>query len=125
MRKKLSLLLSLFIVPVAVFTQSDQEKEIKAAVWGNAPAEFKNSVVPERWKNESAVTLATSMDYVGDYATKMTGLTSVAKFYVEMVTWHHRIKLQDLASVKEFSKLSFDEKYVNTNMFGRSNSYFF
>jgi hypothetical protein len=125
MRNPLPLIFILFVVPFIALSQTDQEKEIKAAVWGNPTPEFKNVTVPEKWKNESAVTLATSMDYVGDYATKMTGLTSVAKFYVEMVTWHHRVKLQDLASVKEFSKLSFDEGYVHTNMFGRSNSYFF
>jgi hypothetical protein len=106
-----------------VIAQSEQEKKIKAEIWDKAPAAFKATAVPQKWENESAVLLATSIDYHADFATKMVGL-SVTQFYVEKVTSHHRVKLLDKAAVKEFSELSFNEKYVNTNIFGKSSSYF-
>lgn len=120
------LTLAAFLIP-SLFgflrAQTEQENKIKAEIWSNAPAEFKVSSVPEKWQKESAVIIATSLDYDADFATKMQGL-SVIQFYVEKVTSHHRIKLIDKAAVKEYSELTFNEKFVNTNVFGKSNSYF-
>ncbi|MCW3085060.1 MAG: hypothetical protein JWP12_2426 [Bacteroidetes bacterium] len=115
-----------FFLPLLAGTlnaQSDEEKKVKAEVWTNAPEEFKVTQIPDKWKDESAVIIATSLDYNADFATKMQGI-SVVRFYVETVTSHHRIKLIDKAAVKEYSELTFNEKYVNTNLFGKTNSYF-
>ena len=103
--------------------QTEEEKKIKTDIWNNAPAEFKSLDIPAKWENESAIILATSLDYDADFATRMQGL-SVIQFYVEKVVAHHRIALLDKAAVKEYSELTFNEKYVNKNLFGKSSSYF-
>jgi hypothetical protein len=113
----LSLLLSTFLS-----AQTEVEKKLKDEIWKNASAEFNVVEVPEKWKNESAVILALKREYVGDLATKMTGL-NVNRFYVEKISIHFRIKLLDKAAVEEFSELSFDNKKIKTNLFGRSSTY--
>jgi hypothetical protein len=124
MKKTLAIVaLILPLIGSVAIAQTEQEKKVKMEIWGNAPDEFKSTAIPSKWNNESAVILATSIDYEADFATRMVGL-NVTQFYVEKVTSHHRIKLLDKASVKEFSELSFNEKFVNTNLFGKTNSYF-
>ncbi|HRH67297.1 MAG TPA: DUF3857 domain-containing protein, partial [Bacteroidia bacterium] len=92
---------------------SDEEKKIKAEIWNNTQPEFKVTSIPKKWENESAVIIATRLDY------------ELIKSKVEKVYTHQRIKLLDKVAVKEFSELSFNEKHVNTNLFGKANSYFF
>ncbi len=104
---------------------SEDEMTIRNTIWNTGDAAFKSTTFPDKWNNESAVILATEMYYLADYKTKMTGLTSVSKYWVSTVTTHHRIKLIDKAAVKEFSELTFNEKFINKNIFGKSKSYFF
>ncbi|HNP49690.1 MAG TPA: DUF3857 domain-containing protein, partial [Bacteroidia bacterium] len=106
-----ALLLTFFILNTKA--GNDEEKKVKTEIWNNAPPEFAVTAVPKKWENESAVVIATRLDY------------ELIKSKVEKVYSHHRIKLLDKAAVKEFSELSFNEKYVNTNLFGKANSYFF
>jgi hypothetical protein len=100
-----------------VVAQSEVEKKVKEDIWVNAPSEFKTTEVPEKWKNESAVILALQREYIGDFAVKMN------RMYVEKFNIHFRIKLLDKAAVEDFSELSFDNKHIKTNLFGRSSSY--
>lgn len=120
----LSFLFLLAISIRPIFGQADEEKNIKAAMWDNAPAEFKVTQIPEKWTNESAVVIATSLSYDASYTTKMIGL-SATKMYVEKINSHFRIKLNDLSSVKEYSELTFREKYVDLSVTGHARSYFF
>lgn len=107
------------------FAQSGAEKDIKEQLWTKASPEFKVTKVPEQWKNESAVILAFKRDYVLDFATKMTGVMNVNRFYVQKVNVHVRIKLLDKAAVNTYSELAFDNKNIRTNIFGRSSEYSF
>lgn len=110
------IIFTLLFIPTFFLTlkaDSEEEKKIKAEIWGNTQAEFKITQIPKQWENESAVIIATRLDY------------SLTKSTTENVYSHHRIKLLDKAAVKEFSELSFNEKYVNTNLFGKANSYSF
>lgn len=118
------ILLAIFFVITlqAVFAQTDVENKLKLAMWTNPPAEFKTTEVPEKWKNESAVVLALEREYIGDFSNKMSGLTPT-RFYVEKLNTHLRIKLLDKAAVVDYSDLSFDDKIVRTNMFGRASKY--
>lgn len=120
--KRIFLALALVITGHCLLAQSDVENKLKEAMWKNAPAEFKTTTVPEKWKNESAVVLALEREYIGDFATKMVGL-NVNRMYVEKLNIHFRIKLLDKAAITDFSELSFDDKTVRTNMFGRSSAY--
>lgn len=120
------IIIAAFILPLAVTSlkaQTEEEKKIKEEIWKNAPAEFRSTDVPAKWEDESAIILATGLDYDADFATKMKGLSAI-QFYVEKVVSHHRIILLDKAAVKEYSELTFNEKYVNKNVFGKSSSYF-
>jgi hypothetical protein len=103
------LLSSIFLIAKA---DSDEEKKVKAEIWNNAPSDFKVTQVPKKWENESAVIIATQLDYA-------------LKGSNEKVFSHHRVKLLDKAAVKEFSELSFNEKSLSTNLFGKANSYSF
>lgn len=121
-----SILLSLSLVlfsSVIVFSQSEAEKKIRQQVWGTAPAEFKVNQVPEKWKNESAIIMALSQEYVVDFTTKVTGIASVNRFYIEKYTFHYRIKLLDKAAVKDYSELSFNNVRIKRNLFGKANAY--
>src|SRR5688500_9592489 len=101
-----------FLILLTLTAQTEAEKKIKLEIWGNAPAEFKAVNVPEKWKNESAVVLAMHRDYIGDLTTKVTGLTSLDRFYIEKVSIHFRIKLVDKAAVTDFSEIAFNNKTV-------------
>ncbi|MES2733022.1 MAG: DUF3857 domain-containing protein [Bacteroidota bacterium] len=107
-----------FLFLTGLLAQTDVERKLKQELWTNASAEFKVTQAPEKWKNEPAVILATSREYVGDMATKVT-----KRYYVEKINIHFRIKLQDKASVKEFSELAFDSKTIRNNLFGRASAY--
>ncbi|HEY5747203.1 MAG TPA: DUF3857 domain-containing protein [Chryseolinea sp.] len=110
-----------FLVISASRAQSEVEKKVRLKVWGQAPPEFSATQVPEKWKNESAVLLAYQRDYVCDFATKV-GI-GAQRYYVESLYVHFRIKLQDKAAVSDFSDISFDNKSITTNLFGRASSY--
>jgi hypothetical protein len=120
--QKFLLTVTLALLACSLFAQSEIERKVKEEVWKNSPSEFKVIDVPEKWKNESAVILALHRQYIGDMATKMTGL-NVNRMYVEKLNIHFRIKLLDKAAVENFSELSFDNKRIKTNLFGRSSTY--
>src|SRR5690606_25147501 len=110
---------------ISVFSQADLEQRIEDDMWKNGPKEFKALAVPEKWKNESAVMLALQLEYICDVTTKVTGLASVNRFYIEKINLHYRIKLQDKAAVSDYSELTFDRKTVKNNLFGRAKAYRF
>jgi hypothetical protein len=93
--------------------QSEIENKIKLSFWDQPSAAFKVTQVPEKWKNESAVMLAYQRDY---------SCTKGRKIY-EQLSLHLRIKLLDKAAVSDYSEISFDNKTVKTNMFGKASAY--
>jgi hypothetical protein len=120
--KRIFLAITPFITSHHLIAQTDVEKKLKEEMWKKASTEFKTTAVPDKWKNESAVVLALEREYIGDFATKMSGL-NVNRMYVEKLNIHFRIKLLDKAAITDFSELSFDDKTVRTNMFGRASAY--
>ncbi|MBC7903365.1 MAG: DUF3857 domain-containing protein, partial [Gemmatimonadaceae bacterium] len=122
MKKVLALLSSIVLCTSVLLAQSDAEKKIREEMWGNPVPEFKTTEVPEKWKNESAVLLAVQREYSADYNTRLRGL-GTAKVYVQKFTLHFRIKMLDKAAVEHFSELSFDNKTIKTNLFGKASEY--
>lgn len=113
-----------FLAGTLVLAQSSEiEKKIKQEIWGNAPKEFAVNEVPEKWKNESAVLLAFHREYIGDLTTKVTGIASLSRFYIEKLNYHYKIKLQDKAAVEEYSDISFNAKTIKSNLFGKPSAY--
>lgn len=117
--KRILLAALIFCAAQSLLAQTKAEENIKEEMWTTPPPEFKTTDVPEKWKNESAVVLALERKYVGDFAIRGVG----TKFYVEKLNVHFRIKLLDKAAVTDYSELSFNDKTVRTNMFGRASSY--
>ncbi|WP_333820054.1 DUF3857 domain-containing protein [Ohtaekwangia sp.] len=102
---------------------SEIEKKIKEELWSTCPPEFKVTAVPEKWKDESAVVLAYHREYICDFTTKVWGMGSVNRFYIEKLNYHYRIKLQDKAAVVDFSDIAFDNKKIKSNLFGKASAY--
>jgi hypothetical protein len=122
--KKIFFAAGLSLVVTLLHAQSSEiEKRIKDELWQNCPKEFKSLTIPDKWKNESAVLIAFHREYVMDFTTKVTGLTSVSRFYIEKLNYHYRIKLNDKAAVTDFSELSFDSKTIKSNLFGKASAY--
>ncbi|RZJ35879.1 MAG: DUF3857 domain-containing protein [Flavobacterium sp.] len=93
MMKKILPALLLFIS--AVVSAQDKDEVVKM-FWGSNDAEAKATEVPDKWKDESAVIL-----YEYNYYY-------YPSFYPKQ-GYRKRIKLQDAASVKEYSEFSFKE----------------
>jgi hypothetical protein len=115
--------LSLLSVAISLAQSSEIEKKIKQDLWVDCPKEFKSLTIPDKWKNESAVLIAFHREYVMDFTTKVTGLTSVSRFYIEKLNYHYRIKLIDKAAIADFSELSFNSKTIKSNLFGKASAY--
>lgn len=98
---------------ITAVAQKEIEKKLRDELWVNAPAEFRATQVPEKYKNESAVIMALSVDYT----------LAALKLYVEKANIHLRVKLLDKAAIQEYSELSFDQKHINANMFGKASTY--
>ncbi|RZJ67169.1 MAG: DUF3857 domain-containing protein [Flavobacterium sp.] len=80
----------------AIASAQKNKEEVEKLFWESQDEASKGTTVPEKWKNESAVIL-----YEYDY------------YYYPMAYpkqgFRKRIKLQDAASVKEFSEFSYKE----------------
>ncbi|GAL84831.1 hypothetical protein MYP_2059 [Sporocytophaga myxococcoides] len=100
------------------FAQKDLERKLKQMHWDNAGPEFRQMKAPDRWKNESAVILATRIDYLGSFGR-------VRKSFTENIVIHYRVLLQDKASVREYSELTFNKNKITTNLIGKTNAYSF
>lgn len=93
-----------------------RQKAIREKMWQGQDIDFKQTQVPDKWKNESAVILCRNMEY---QVKKEVFLTYV---YENLYT-RNRIKLLDQAAVKEFSEMSFEaSKNFVIDVFGSSNS---
>ena len=99
----LSIFITLTTIASAFGQHVDSEESIRDRFWKNPDASFKETKVPEKWKNESAVILARRFDYE---VKKLVFLTVLN----ENLFFHTRIKLQDQAAVNAFSEFSFNER---------------
>ena len=100
--KKILLLLILFF-NANVFCQKNDKKYTKAKleIWNENDPFAKLVQVPEKWKNESAVYLC--RQDIFDYAMAFS-------LVIERHKIRRRIKLQDLAAVKEYSDFTLNQK---------------
>lgn len=97
-------LLLLLLITAFQTSFSQKKAEIKELFWGKSDAYSQVTAVPEKWKNESAVIIYKSENYnYHKFGASITYTSSIRK----------RIKLQDLAAVKEFSEFSFKNKFYS------------
>jgi hypothetical protein len=94
-----------FIFITLSFSIFAQDKaEVEDFFWGKSDEYKKVTDVPSKWKDESAVII-----YKNEYYDYHKFGTSVK--YTSAI--RKRIKLQDLAAVKEFSEFSFKDKFYS------------
>jgi hypothetical protein len=104
-----TLLVVLILLPLLSFGQSNNKKSsIKEKMWQSGDPDFKLTKVPDKWKKESAVVLARSMEY-------QVRKELVLSLLDENLYTHQRIKLLDAAAVKEYSELSFESSRYYTD----------
>lgn len=82
------------------FSQSGEEKELRAMFWKDNGLEISQISIPEKWKNESAVILKDHR-YI-QYINKAKNVFSVYRK-------HQLIKIQDQASLEDLSEIRLDE----------------
>ena len=99
--KFLILLLSLY----GSFAIAQTKEEVKELMWGSKDPYKSVVAVPEKWKNESAVAICKNENYeFHKFGSSVTYTSSVRK----------RVKLQDQASVTEFSEFSFKDRFYSS-----------
>lgn len=104
----------IFIFILVSFSSFAQKKaEIDEFFWGKADDYSKVTEVPSKWKEESAVII-----YKYNYYGYHKFGTSVEYTYAI----RERIKLQDLAAVKDYSEFSFKEKFRSDKGYGSKNA---
>ena len=95
-----SILLLLLLCGTMAFAQD--KAEIKEQFWGKDDPAKEATLVPDKWKNESAVVIYKNENYdFHKFGVKVTYIFSIRK----------RVKLQDQAAVKEFSEFSFSDRF--------------
>ena len=105
MKTKLIVLL-LFVIQIAV---AQDKNEIKDFFWGKNDQFKKANSVPEKWANESAVIIHKEEYYnYHKFGASVTYTSGIRK----------RVKLQDQASVTEFSQFSYKNKFYSNKAMG-------
>lgn len=97
----------------ANISYADKAAQIQKDVWGNAPAPFKVTTVPDNLSNEGAVVLARSFNLqrTSNGRIKFMIITAGSTTHtVKLKTYHERIKLNDKASLGAYSSLEYQKK---------------
>jgi len=107
--KQFLLLFFTFLLVKASIAQPKTEYEkLKTLMWSDP--EFKETQVPDKWKNESAVILAKNYEYEVKKEV-------FANYVYENIYLHKRVKLNDKSAVNTYSELSFESDYRNGFLF--------
>ncbi len=125
MKLSTSLLAALFIaLSLPLFAQNDAEykaraEKIRKEIWDWDIPAFKNYVVPDSLANEPAVILARHQEIKAVSKTKVKFLVITAAKYKEIYltnTYREMVKINDKATLEEYSELSY-QKYKRLNRF--------
>ncbi len=101
MKIKLTIL-SILYFSISFFAQDKNAIKAKELFWGSNDSYKNKTIVPEKWKNESAVVIYKNINYsYRTFGKKITYISSIRK----------RIKLQDKNAVEEFSKFNFSKQF--------------
>ncbi|MCB0807265.1 MAG: hypothetical protein KDC05_15815 [Bacteroidales bacterium] len=97
-------LLSLTILLCSFFGLSAQsvDEDIEKRMWNLDDPGFKETTIPDKWKNEPAVILGKSIDF--EYKKQILSANVNNDYY-----FRQRIMLLDESAVKEFTEFSFDD----------------
>ena len=106
----------LLYVPVLLAQTPAKIKAVRDKMWGLEDADFKASLVPDKWKKESAVVLCRSFEY-------QVKKQAMANYVDENLYTRNRIKLLDQSAVNHYSEMSFQSsKFIQMSLFGAGDS---
>lgn len=101
---KSSLLLFIFILtmaPAALVPAAERALELREEMWNSSDKDFRNVVIPEKWKNKSAVIIAQLHRFEYRKAL-MASLLRINEYS------HYRIKLIDRNAINKYAEISFE-----------------
>ena len=117
MNKTLFALISFLLINLVAVAQTKDEKiykeraaEIQDEVWNNADKAFEAKVAPEKYKNESAVVLAKSVEVTNSTKRKFKMITifgGTVKQYKYFTTLRERVLINDKSALEDFSTLNY------------------
>jgi hypothetical protein len=106
----------LLYAPLVLAQTPSKIKAVRDKMWGLEDTDFKASLVPDKWKKESAVVLCRSFEY----QVKKQAMTN---YVDENLYTRNRIKLQDQSAVNRYSEMSFQSsKFIQMSVFGAGDS---
>jgi len=113
-KKKITLFVGLiFYINIYSYSQIN-DLEYNQIMWGTDNEEAKNTIVPNKWKSESAVYLYFSESYNYKKQTMNNAIN-------EDIYYRSRVKLLDQTAVNNYAELSMDK--LRNNMWGRNGNY--
>lgn len=99
----------IILLAVCSLATGQDKEEIQDLFWGSKDPYKATRDIPEKWKNESAVVIYKNENYeFSKINMRVDYISSIRK----------RIKLQDQASVTEFSEFSFKEQFYSSKGLG-------
>jgi hypothetical protein len=101
---KQSIILLVFIFlffPATYLSAADREQELRDEMWNSSDKDFKSVVVPEKWKDKSAVIIAKMHRFEYKKAL-MASLLRINEYS------HFRIKLIDKNAINKYAEISFE-----------------
>ncbi len=117
MNKNLFTLISFLLINLVALAQTKDEKiykeraaEIQEEVWNNADKAFEAKQAPEKYKNESAVVLAKSVEVTNSTKRKFKMITifgGTVKQYKYFTTLRERVLINDKSALEDFSTLNY------------------
>ena len=101
------------LLTLSLSIYSQDKAEIKDFFWGKNDVFKTANSVPDKWKKESAVIIYKNEFYdYHKFGTNVTYTSAIRK----------RIKLLDIAAVKEFSEFSFQDKFSSNKGYSNKQS---
>lgn len=117
MNKNLFTLTGFLLINLVALAQTKDEKiykeraaEIQEEVWNNADKAFEAKQAPEKYKNESAVVLAKSVEVTNSTKRKFKMITifgGTVKQYKYFTTLRERVLINDKSALEDFSTLNY------------------
>lgn len=117
MNKNLFTLTGFLLINLVALAQTKDEKiykeraaEIQEEVWNNADKAFEAKQAPEKYKNESAVVLAKSVEVTNSTKRKFKMITifgGTVKQYKYFTTLRERVLINDKSALEDFSSLNY------------------
>lgn len=100
MHNRVVYILFLFFISLSVLGQEQTSEDVRRSMWEQSNAEFNATEIPEKWKDEDAVIIATSEE-------RSYRKPPLSAFLIEENATHSRVKILSKAALSDFGQFSF------------------